>query len=89
LQYIDNGTCETEQDILNIKTSLWALGHLGSSTYGSEFLSSRNILPMMVNLAETSVVYSIRATAFYCLGLVATTKIGADSLFKLRKLYPM
>lgn len=37
----------------------------------------------MVQLAQTCPVYSIRATAFYCLGLVATTRLGADCLFKL------
>lgn len=39
----------------------------------------------MVHLAENCEVYSVRATAFYSLGLVASTKNGADSLFKLRK----
>ncbi|KRT81894.1 hypothetical protein AMK59_5583, partial [Oryctes borbonicus] len=83
LQHLDSGLCDTEEDILNMKSSLWALGHLGSSSMGSDLLSTRNALATMVHLAENCEVYSIRATAFYSLGLVASTKNGADSLFKL------
>ncbi|GJQ71662.1 rictor [Trypoxylus dichotomus] len=83
LQHLENGLCDTEEDILNMKSSLWALGHLGSSSMGSDLLSTRNALVTMVHLAENCDVYSIRATAFYSLGLVASTKNGADSLFKL------
>ncbi|KAI4461162.1 cytosolic regulator pianissimo [Holotrichia oblita] len=83
LQHIESGHCETEDDILNIKSSLWAVGHLGSSSMGSDLLSTRNALALMVHLAENCDVYSVRATAFYSLGLVASTKNGADSLFKL------
>lgn len=84
LQHIESGHCETDDDILNIKSSLWAVGHLGSSSMGSDLLSTRNALALMVHLAENCDVYSVRATAFYSLGLVASTKNGADSLFKLR-----
>ncbi|KAK9696755.1 Rapamycin-insensitive companion of mTOR, middle domain [Popillia japonica] len=83
LQHIESGHCETDDDILNIKSSLWAVGHLGSSSMGSDLLSTRNALALMVHLAENCDVYSVRATAFYSLGLVASTKNGADSLFKL------
>lgn len=37
----------------------------------------------MVHLAQNSLVFSIRATAYYALGLIATTRAGADHLFKL------
>lgn len=37
----------------------------------------------MVQLAQSSPVFSIRATAYYSLGLIATTRVGADFLFKL------
>lgn len=35
-----------------------------------------------MEIAEKCVVYSVRATSFYALGLIATTKLGADYLFK-------
>lgn len=37
----------------------------------------------IVSLADNSPVFSIRSTAFHSLGLIATTKLGADHLFKL------
>ncbi|XP_017771831.1 PREDICTED: rapamycin-insensitive companion of mTOR isoform X1 [Nicrophorus vespilloides] len=80
---VNNGLCESEEDILKLKAALWVLGHLGSSVRGVEFLNSKNSLAGIVNLAKNCQVYSIRATALYALGLIATTKLGADSLFKL------
>lgn len=77
--------CESDEDILYLKAALWALGQLGSATKGLEFLNTKNALGAIVALAESCVVFSIRSTAFYALGLIATTKYGADSLFKLGK----
>lgn len=68
-----------------MKTALWTLGHLGGSNKGSELLNTKGILTCMVRLAQHCVVYSIRATSFFALSLIATTKIGADCLFKLGK----
>lgn len=84
-QNLECGICDTDDDILTLKSSLWALGHLGSSNIGSDLLSTRNALSLIVHLAENCAVYSVRATAYYSLGLVASTKNGADALFKLRK----
>lgn len=83
LKCIENGLCETEGDILNLKVALWALGHLGGSIKGAELLNSKGILLCMIRLAQHCVVYSIRATAFFVLAIVATTRLGADYLFKL------
>lgn len=77
------GICDTDRDILKLKSSLWALGHFGSSTKGAELLNSRGAIAAMVSLAQNSSVFSIRATAYYSLGLLATTRYGADCLFKL------
>lgn len=75
--------CESEEDALCLKASIWALGHLCSSPKGVELLNAKGVLACLVRLALHCQVYSVRATAFFALGLVATTKIGADSLFKL------
>lgn len=83
IQCIENGFCETNDDVAKIKASLWALGHMGTSLDGLNLLKGRNIVNFMVSLAENCVVYSIRATAFYAISLLATTKFGADTLFKL------
>ncbi|XP_022918120.2 rapamycin-insensitive companion of mTOR [Onthophagus taurus] len=83
-QALEVGKCDTEDDILTLKAYLWALSHLGSSKLGAEALNAKNAITYIVHLAEKCEVYSIKATAFYCLGLIATTKFGADCLFKLR-----
>lgn len=85
IKCIENGFCETNDDIAKMKAALWALGHFGVSLDGFNLLNGRNIINFMVRLAENCVVYSIRATAFYVLCLLATTKFGADNLFKLGK----
>uniref|UniRef100_A0A1Y1M3X9 Rapamycin-insensitive companion of mTOR n=1 Tax=Photinus pyralis TaxID=7054 RepID=A0A1Y1M3X9_PHOPY len=83
VQWIDNGLCETDDDILKLKVALWSLGHLGSSLKGTELLNSKGILASIIRLVQHCVVYSIRATAFFALSLVATNRAGADYLFKL------
>lgn len=77
---------EREDDILQVKASIWALCQIGSSKAGVKLLHSKNVISLIVGLAEKSEIYSIRATAFYALALIATTKFGADCLFKLRKI---
>lgn len=82
-QTIEMGLCDTDADILKLKAAIWALGHFGSSTKGAELLNSRGAIAATVSLAQTSAVFAVRATAYYSLGLLATTRTGADCLFKL------
>ncbi|XP_064626915.1 rapamycin-insensitive companion of mTOR-like isoform X2 [Lineus longissimus] len=70
----------TEEQILALKAALWAVGHIGSSQWGIALLEEENIVPEMIKLCEESGVFSIRGTAFYCLGLIASTRKGADLL---------
>ncbi|KAF5269709.1 hypothetical protein FQA39_LY08632 [Lamprigera yunnana] len=83
VQWVENGLCETDEDILNLKAALWCLGHFGSSPKGSEMLNGKEIISCMIRLAQHCIVYSIRATAFFVLSLIATNRLGADYLFKL------
>ncbi|KAK5644405.1 hypothetical protein RI129_005705 [Pyrocoelia pectoralis] len=83
VQWIDNGLCETDDDILKLKVALWSLGHLGCSPKGTELLNSKGIIVSIIRLVQHCVVYSIRATAFFVLSLIATNRAGADYLFKL------
>ena len=78
-------SCHTEDDILKLKAALWALGHFGSTSEGLRYLILHNCLAAMIVLAQDCLVFSIRATSYYSLGLIATTRQGADELFKLGK----
>lgn len=53
---------------------------MGSSTRGYNYLNSFGVVENIINLATRSPVYSIRATAFYSLGQLATIPIAADDL---------
>ncbi|KAK4875147.1 hypothetical protein RN001_011569 [Aquatica leii] len=83
IQCVENGLCETDEEILNLKASLWCLGHLGSCPKGAELLNNKGTIFCIIKLAQHCVVYSIRATAFFVLSLIATNRLGADYLFKL------
>ncbi|ESO86448.1 hypothetical protein LOTGIDRAFT_129240 [Lottia gigantea] len=72
----------TDDDIVKLKTALWAVGSIGMSPLGIKWLEEVNIVPEIIKLAEESGVFSIRGTAFYVLGLVATTQEGTDILAK-------
>jgi hypothetical protein len=80
---LTSGLCDTDEDILKLKASLWALGHFGSTTEGLRYLLLNNCLTSMIALAQDCLVLSIRATSYYALGLISTTRLGADELFKL------
>lgn len=55
-------------------SALWTLGHIGSSPTGFQFLLSNNVIPLFVDIAETSPVLSLRGTAFIVLGVISRTE---------------
>lgn len=78
------GKCSTETEILLLKAAVWALGHTSTSTDGIEYLNETAplVYERFIFLVKHCEVYSVRAVALHALGLVATTKAGADILFK-------
>ena len=60
-----------------LKAALWAVGHAGSSAWGVMHLVERNAVGNIVILAEESPSIPVRGTAFYVLGLIASTRQGA------------
>ncbi|SCV73876.1 BQ2448_6306 [Microbotryum intermedium] len=66
--------------LLSLKAALWAVGHIGSTTGGLEFLDEELIIPSIVEIAEDSPVYSLRGTAYFVLGLIASTLEGVEML---------
>lgn len=74
-----------ESDSLLLKSAMWALGHISTSTEGVEFLNDpvSRIYEKLIFLAKNCEIYSIRGTALNVLGLVGSTNAGANVLYKL------
>ncbi|KAL4236760.1 hypothetical protein ACF0H5_005145 [Mactra antiquata] len=71
---------KNDEDILQLKTTLWAVGHMSMSSWGVAWLQEERIVPEIIRLAEESAIYSIRGTAFFILGMISSTREGAEVL---------
>lgn len=71
---------KTKEQVDELKAALWALGHVGSTNWGINFLVEEAIIPEIVRLAEDCDNFAIRGTCYYVLGLIAKTREGADIL---------
>ncbi|KAF4524470.1 hypothetical protein B566_EDAN013085 [Ephemera danica] len=80
------GQCSTEEEVLLLKASIWALAHCGSSPGGLQLLADASepeavtVADCLATLAEECPHYGIRATAFYACALLATTQPGVAQL---------
>lgn len=85
LDVLSSGRCFLEEDVLELKSALWALGHVATNTDGIEFLNdpSSKIFDKIIHLLKFCDVYSVRATAFHVLCLISSSVAGANALFKL------
>ena len=85
IETLSQGKCGDETECLVLKAALWSLGHISTSTEGVELLSDpmMRVYEKIIYLVKQCEVYSVRATALYVLGLVGSTKAGANVLFKL------
>ena len=59
---------------LKIKSAIWAAANIALSNDGVLFIEREGAIKSIVNIAEKCQVISLRGTAFYALGLVATTR---------------
>ncbi|XP_059062145.1 rapamycin-insensitive companion of mTOR [Achroia grisella] len=82
--------CTSEQEIMDLKASLWAVGNTAVTAQGLQQLMSLSsgyledsVLIHILRLAKYSSAYSVRATAFYVLGLIGSTYDGANLLSEL------
>jgi hypothetical protein len=73
---------------------LWAIGHIGSSSFGFKIIKEAKIMKDIVKMAESSEILSIRgynnhyqlhlnSTCIYILGLVSKTHEGRKEIQKL------
>ncbi|KAG0239686.1 hypothetical protein BGW41_007569 [Actinomortierella wolfii] len=66
--------------ISELKSVLWAVGNIGSTTGGLPFLEEEDLFKYIVGMAERSKVLSVKGTCFYVLGLLCKTEQGIEIL---------
>ena len=74
------------EDNLELRSSLWALGMIGSSNNGLNLLNNYNklnIIQTICQMTRNSPTLSIRGTCLYILGLLSRTKHGMNKLSSL------
>ncbi|TFY75873.1 hypothetical protein EWM64_g8137, partial [Hericium alpestre] len=71
---------EDPEVILKLKSVLWAVGNIGSTQGGLRFLEEEEIIPVILDIADQSLVLSVRGTCFFVLGLISATPLGAEIL---------
>lgn len=83
--------CSTDAESLALKEAIWALSHASTSRIGLKHVLELDstLASKIIVLAKHCDVYSVRATAFQALGLIGSTKAGADLLYTLGKLYDL
>ncbi|GBP15175.1 Rapamycin-insensitive companion of mTOR [Eumeta japonica] len=82
--------CEMEQEVMDLKASLWALGNTATCAAGLQLLMQLSggnledsVLVLTIRLTKFCPVYSVRAAAFYVLGMIGSTFVGANLLYEL------
>ena len=71
---------EDAELILKVKGSLWAVGNVGSMELGAPFLEESDVVEMIVKIAESHEIMSLRGTAFFVLGLISRSVHGLEIL---------
>ena len=71
----------SEVSVLRFKSALWVIGNVGTSDSGYQLLdNSRELIKLIVGIAKSASVLSLRGTAFYVLGLLGSTEEGAEEM---------
>jgi rapamycin-insensitive companion of mTOR len=85
LDVLTAAKCGNEEQCLDLKAGLWALGFVATNTDGVEFLNDgvSRVFENIISLTKHCEVYSVRATAFNVLCLISSSVAGANALFKL------
>ncbi|XP_061386649.1 rapamycin-insensitive companion of mTOR, partial [Musca vetustissima] len=85
LEIISSGKCSDEAECLELKSAIWAIGHASTHSNGIEYFleTGTRVYEKLVILATKCDIYSIRSTCFSVLGLIGSTKDGANLLFNL------
>jgi len=71
---------EDTEVLLKVKGCLWAVGNVGSLELGASFLEETDIVGLIIKIATTSEVMTMRGTAFFVLGLISRSFHGMEIL---------
>lgn len=85
MDVLSTARCGNEEEVLSLKSALWAIGHVATNTDGVEFLNDgvSRVFEKVIRLSKFCEVYSVRSTAFNVLCLISSSVAGANALFKL------
>ncbi|XP_044316925.1 rapamycin-insensitive companion of mTOR [Drosophila rhopaloa] len=85
IELLTRAKCTDDSECLELKASIWALAHASTHANGIEYFVELNarLYEKLIVLVTKCEVYSVRATCFSALGLIAGTQAGANILFKL------
>ncbi|KAH8362188.1 hypothetical protein KR084_008923 [Drosophila pseudotakahashii] len=85
LELLTRAKCTDDAECLELKAAIWALAHASTHANGIEYFVELNarLYEKLIVLVTKCEVYSVRATCFSALGLIAGTQAGANILFKL------
>ncbi|GAV47124.1 hypothetical protein ZYGR_0E01390 [Zygosaccharomyces rouxii] len=67
-------------DIINLKSSLWCVGYIGSTMLGIGLLDEYSVVEDMIQIAYYASITSVRFTALLALGLISKTTEGCEIL---------
>ena len=73
---------ESEEPTLvrRVKAALWAIGNIGATERGANFLKGCQVIEYIVKTAECSEVATLKGTAYFVLGMLSATKLGVELL---------
>ncbi|KAH3668511.1 hypothetical protein OGAPHI_002265 [Ogataea philodendri] len=71
---------EQEDFVADLKSVLWAIGHIGSSDYGISLLEISGVVEDIATICKQSQNASIKGTCFFVLGLISRTELGSEML---------
>ncbi|CDK25507.1 unnamed protein product [Kuraishia capsulata CBS 1993] len=71
---------DQEKLILDLKASLWAVGHIGSSDNGAIMLEISGVVEDISYICYNTLNWTLKGTCFYVLGLIAQTSEGMEIL---------
>ena len=72
--------CHNAEIITRLKACLWVVGNVGSMDFGGSFLDETDAVQLIVKIATTSQVLTLRGTAFFVLGLISRSLHGMEIL---------
>lgn len=80
--YIRENKYEDEdvEILTKLKGCLWAVGNICSNPLGTPFLEESRVIDDISQIVRCSLIYSLRGTAWFALGLISSTEVGAEIL---------